>query len=248
MEYGGVIRTTGRHRHNAAQREYFEGMVKRTMVPRPSPYLERHLDEALRFGDVSLQDRVLEVGCGMGRYTLLLARRGLRVEGLELSRVLLDRLRQFDAGQHDIPLHCADLADSLPELRDRFDVVLGFFMLHHVHDLAACFAGIRRLLRPGGRAVFVEPNPYNPLFYIQIAVTPGMTWQGDRGIIRMRRCPIANAIAAAGLTRFALRRFGFFPPFLANRPAGARVERVLEKIRLWRPILPFQLFRAERDA
>ena len=56
------------------------------MVPRDTPCLQRHVDELLRFASVSASDRVLEVGCGMGRYTLLLAERGVRVEGLDFHR------------------------------------------------------------------------------------------------------------------------------------------------------------------
>jgi hypothetical protein len=43
-----------------------------------------------------------------------------------------------------------------------------------------------------------------------------------------------------------VRRFGFFPPFLANKSWGARAESFLERPHLWRGLLPFQLFRCEK--
>jgi SAM-dependent methyltransferase len=230
----------GRAEHNARQIAYFEAKVSPRMVPVGSPYLQRHVTEALRFAGLGKDDRVLEVGCGMGRYTLLLADR-VRVEGLDLSDVLLERLRQYDGGRRRIPLHCADLADPPPQLVGRFDSVIGFFTLHHVHDLAGCFAGAARLVRSGGSVVFLEPNALNPLFYVQILVTPGMTWEGDGGMVRMRRGPIFAAMRKAGLERLALRRFGFFPPLLANRPWGRRLEAVLERFPPWRVLLPFQI-------
>lgn len=94
--------------------------------------------------------------------------------------------------------------------------------------------------------MFLEPNPLNPLYYIQVAVTPGMTWRGERGILQMRPREMAMAMRAAGLRRPGLRRFGFFPPFLANLPRARRVETSLEHVPAWRPALAFQLFRAER--
>ena len=226
--------------HNARQKAYFEASIKPNMVPVGSPYLERHVTEALGFASLGSDARVLEVGCGMGRYTLLLADR-VRVEGLDLSEVLLERLRKYDGGRHRIPLHCADLADPPAELVGRFDAVMGFFMLHHVHDLAGCFSGAARLVRSGGSVVFLEPNALNPLFYVQILVTPGMTWEGDGGVARMRRGVIFEAMRKAGLEQLALRRFGFFPPLLANRPWGRRFEARLERFPLWRPLLPFQI-------
>ena len=228
-------------RHNASQRRYFEQAEKSTMVPHDTRYLNRHVDELLSATRIGPGDRVLEVGCGMGRYTLLLADRGIRVEGLDLSPRLLDRLAEFNAGRHEIPLHCADVLDPPPELLGGFDAVVGLFALHHMHDLAASLASIARLLRPGGRLAFLEPNPYNPLYYVQIALRPGMTWEGDGGLVRIRRGPISRDLAAAGFGDLFWTRFGFFPPFLTNGPLGA-AERPLEAFPLWRGALPFQLF------
>ncbi len=216
------------------------------MLPSGSPYLQRQVDEALRFGGVSSQDRVLEVGCGMGRYTIILAQRGLRVEGLDLSPVLLERLRGFDGGRFNIPLHCADVARHPAELDGQFDVVMCFFTLHHLPDLPLCFEAMARLVRPGGRLVFLEPNPANPLYYAQILLTPGMTWRGDGGIVRMRPSLVLRAMKSAGLSGLAMSRFGFFPPFLANRPWGRRLERWLEAVPAWQGFLPFQLFKGQR--
>lgn len=231
--------------HNSRQRRYFEQTAKPGMLPAGTPYLRRHVEELLRFAGIREGERILEVGCGMGRYTLLLAERGVRVEGLDLSPVLLERLRNFDGGRYRIPLHCADIMEAPAELRGRFDAVVGFFALHHMHDLRGCFASMARMLNPGGRVIFLEPNAYNPLYYLQMLITPGMTWQGDKGMVRMRRGVVERAMMEAGLQNCATSRFGFLPPFLANRPAGARAEAVLERVPLWRVALPFQLFRGE---
>jgi SAM-dependent methyltransferase len=232
--------------HNRRQRRYFERTVKRTMVPTDSPYLRRHVDELRRFAALGPADRVLEVGCGMGRYTLLLAQRGVRVEGLDLSPVLLDRLVAYNAGRFAIPLHCADVLQPPAHLAGRFEAVVGFFTLHHVDDLEACFLALARLLRPGGRLAFLEPNPLNPLYYAQILATPGMTARGERGLARMRPRRIARALHEAGLGQFRLARFGFLPPALANRALGPGLEARLERVPLWRALLPFQLFGACR--
>jgi len=234
------------YEHNRYQTGYFERTVKRTMVPVDSAYLRRHVDELLRFADLRPDARVLEVGCGMGRYTLILAERGVRVEGLDLAPALLDRLREYDAGRHTLPLYCADIVDHPQELDGQFDAVIGFFTLHHLHDLPLSFAAMARLLKPGGRIAFLEPNPFNPLYYAQIAFTPGMRWQAERGLARMRRGIVFHAMRDAGLVRPALARFGFFPPFLANRSWGARLESILERAPIWRFALPFQLFRSEQ--
>ena len=90
--------------HNRRQIRYFDPSLKRTMVPMGSRYLRRHVDELLHFADISPGERVLEVGCGMGRYTLLLAEQGIDLTGLDLSPVLLDQLHAYDGGRYNIRL------------------------------------------------------------------------------------------------------------------------------------------------
>lgn len=232
--------------HNVRQKEYFELSDKPRMVPTDSPYLRRHVDEAMRFAGIGPGARVLEVGCGMGRYTLILAQRGVRVEGLDISRVLLDRLRVYAGGRFDIPLHCADIRRPPAGLEGAFDVVMGFFVLHHLATLDGALVALSPLLKPGGRMVFLEPNPFNPLYYAQILFTPGMTWAGEYSLTSMRRGPVLRAMRQAGLERPVLARFGFLPPSVVNRSWGAKLERVLESVPVWKSLLPFQLFKGVR--
>ena len=184
----GELTPEAREAHNRTQLRYYQ-QDKPGMVPSGSPYLRRHDDALVGFAGLQPGQRVLEVGCGMGRYTLLLAERGIAVEGLDLSPVLLERLRAFDGGRFDVPLHVADVIEPPAALLGRFDAVVGFFTLHHLHDLA-CRCGRWPAAVPGGRIAFLEPNPYNPLYYVQMAITPEMTWEGDRGMLRMRRSVI----------------------------------------------------------
>ena len=79
---------------------------------------------------------------------------------------------------------------------------LVFFTLHHVHDIPACYRAMAQMVKPGGRIVFLEPNPFNLLYYLQILFTPRMTWSGERGIPNMRKSLVFEAMHTAG---------GFYP-------------------------------------
>jgi SAM-dependent methyltransferase len=222
-------------RHNATQTAYYAAGKPR-MAPRRSPYLERHVDELCRFAGLVPGQRVLEVGPGQGRYTLPLADRGIDLEVLELVPTMLDLLDRAK-GDRKIVLHQGDVLSPPESVKPGFDAVIGLFALHHMHDVSGCLASMARLLRPGGRIGFLEPNAYNPLYYLQIACSPDMTWAGDRGMLRMRSRSLRRSLNAAGLEEVRLERFGFFPPAIVNRPRGPAFERVgpLE------PLLPFQL-------
>ena len=234
--------------HSRSQRHYFERVSHRTLKPRDSLYLRRHVDLMCDFAEIGKGHRVLEVGCGLGRYTIIMANRGVAVEGLDLSAKLLDELQTYNTSGRPIPTHALDILDCPPEMDGAYHAVIGFFVLHHVHDLDACLSTLARLVRPGGRVAFVEPNPANPLYYAQIALTPELNWQGERGMLRMRTREMFPAMERAGLGELSFRRFGLFPPFVSNRAVGAKVESALEGLRLGSPTRPFHLFGGRRPA
>lgn len=101
--------------------------------------------------------RVLDIGCGSGMNSLLLARRGADVVGVDISASLIQVARQrlaangttgaaFVVGSaHDLPLPDASV-----------DVVFGIAILHHL-DLDLVSREVARVLHRGGRAIFQEP-------------------------------------------------------------------------------------------
>lgn len=232
--------------HNQDVIDYYDGRVKKTMTPTGNLYTQHHLDTLQQTTGIRAGDRVLDVGCGMGRYTIPLASRGVQVEGIDLSPFLLEQLSDYNTSGRDIPTYCLDILDHPPEMAGSYDAAIGFFVLHHVHDLARCFDAVKRVVKPGGVVAFIEPNAYNLLYYVQIIITPTMTWKGDKGMARMRPGVVFPAMREAGLESLALHRFGFFPPFAANTRAGHWLERRLETVSLWRPLLPAALFTARR--
>lgn len=229
--------------HNQQQIDYFTGrqLPRMTVDRSTTPYTTRQLSAVMAAVGIGPGDRVLDVGCGLGKYTIGLAAEGVAVHGLDLTPALVERLHR-DAPE--IPAVVGDIVHPAADLHGGFDVVTGFFVLHHIADLRGAMRGVRAVLRPGGRAAFCEPNPLFLGYYAQIALTPGMTWQGDRGILRMRHRLLARAADDAGLTDFRTERFGAFPPALANHAAGRRVESWIERLPGWQHVGAFQVFSA----
>lgn len=107
---------------------------------------------------------VLELGCGLGEITTLLALSGARVTAIDMSPASLAvaRRRAELHGMAERVEFVAAAGEQLPLENDRFDVVVGKAILHHL-DVARAGAELRRVLRPGGRAAFAEPLGTNPL-------------------------------------------------------------------------------------
>lgn len=114
-----------------------------------------------RLGDIAGK-RVLDYGCGHGMAAVVMARRGAKVTGFDLSSDYVAEARlRAETNNVRIDFTQAD-AHMLPFGDASFDAVWGNAVLHHL-DLAVAAAEIRRVLAPGGIAVFCEPWGGNPL-------------------------------------------------------------------------------------
>lgn len=105
---------------------------------------------------------VVDIGCGMGYFTLGLANLvgpGGKVIAVDLQERMLSALkkRACKAGFADrIVLHCSR-PDSLG-VEEPADFVLAFWMAHEVRDKGLFFSQIFDFLKPGGRLLLVEPK------------------------------------------------------------------------------------------
>jgi ubiquinone/menaquinone biosynthesis C-methylase UbiE len=110
-----------------------------------------------QLGDV-IGKRVVDFGCGSGANTALLTGRGAHVWGIDISEDLLrlGQRRLTVSGRKGAATFMASSAHDLPFPDNSIDVVFGIAILHHL-DLDLVSREVRRVLKPGGRAIFKEP-------------------------------------------------------------------------------------------
>jgi ubiquinone/menaquinone biosynthesis C-methylase UbiE len=122
---------------------------------------------------------VLEPGCGMGFFTLDLARMvapGGRVVAVDVQERMLAGLRRRVAqagleGAIDIRLAQPDRL-GVDDLAGRVDLALAFYVVHEIRQQAAFFAEIAAALKPDGVVLVVEPPLHvsRPAFEASLAV------------------------------------------------------------------------------
>lgn len=103
--------------------------------------------------------KVLDMGCGDGWFSVILAKRGATVWGFDISSSAIDtaRARAEQNGVSDRTHFDVASAYQLPYPDTFFDVVAGQAILHHLGDRGRLAREIRRVMRPGAKAVFSEP-------------------------------------------------------------------------------------------
>jgi SAM-dependent methyltransferase len=92
----------------------------------PDPLLERWASR------LDPRQPVLDVGCGQGRNTVYLARRGLTVDAVDPSRVAIDQLRR-QISREPLPVQtvCASFSDARLE-RSNYGGILMFGLLQEL--------------------------------------------------------------------------------------------------------------------
>lgn len=141
-------------------------------------------------------ERVLDAGCGTGRHLPALRAAGGRVIGADFSAGMLSVARRRAP---DVPLVRADLQRDLPFAADTFDAALCALVGEHLSDLAACFGGLARVLRPGGRLAFTVYAPEMAAAGIEANFEAGGI-EYRLGAERHTEADYAGAIRAAGFT------------------------------------------------
>ncbi|NTW88089.1 MAG: class I SAM-dependent methyltransferase [Desulfobulbaceae bacterium] len=131
--------------------------------------------------------QLLEIGCGMGSDLLQLARRGLKVTGVDLTDAGIELARKrFSIYGKEGDLRVAD-AENLPFEDMSFDVVYSFGVLHHTPDTPKSIREVHRVLRPGGKAFIMLY--YRPSLNYLAHYLTGVPFDGSKG----DKCPVERA-------------------------------------------------------
>lgn len=114
----------------------------------------------------SPEKNVLEIGCGTGANSHMLANRtGMQVLGTDLCEPFIAEAK----AKFSLPnLRYEILNFNQPTRFDGhlFDYIVGNGILHHLYfHLGEALCNMKTLLKPGGRIIFMEPNLCNPYVY-----------------------------------------------------------------------------------
>ncbi len=105
--------------------------------------------------------RILDFGCGAGEAAVYFATQGAYVYACDISAGFLQVVNAL-ATKFGVTVQTTKCDSAkTPYEDDYFDFIYGNGILHHV-ELEQTSIEVERILKPGGKAFFIEPLPYNP--------------------------------------------------------------------------------------
>ena len=128
--------------------------------PNPLVMLEEKVTLEL-IGDVQGQ-RILDLGCGTGRYCVLLAGRGATVVGLDPSLGMLEQAERKVTTACFFELHHGTM-EKTDFPNEHFDLVVSALTLSHLPELEPTLREAVRVLKSGGCMVISDIHPYWPV-------------------------------------------------------------------------------------
>lgn len=108
--------------------------------------------------------RILEIGCGTGIFTEYFSKTNTLILAVDISHELISKAKKRVTPNERVSFLCQRFEDV--EIDLPFDAVIGSSVLHHL-ELDEAILNIRRLLKPGAKFVFAEPNMLNPQVFAE---------------------------------------------------------------------------------
>lgn len=191
---------------------------------------ERRARFLIEHAEITAASYCLEVGCGTGVFTARLARTGARLDAVDVSPDLLEKARLRPGCEH-VSFMLGN-AESGENLRGPYDAVVGVSVLHHL-DCSMALPCLLKVLKPGGRFVFSEPNLRNPQIWLERNVKwlkPLLGVSPDEGAFV--RGEITATLEQHGLARVSATPFDWLHPWSPRPliPAINSLGLILERM------------------
>jgi 2-polyprenyl-3-methyl-5-hydroxy-6-metoxy-1,4-benzoquinol methylase len=131
-----------------------------------SPYLREQYDFS-----VYTRKKILDLGCGSGVLSIVLARNGADVTAVDLTENATKMTQQNSALQElDIKVVRSD-AENLAFADKSFDYVLSWGVLHHTEHTEIAFNEVSRVLKPNGTGLIMVYHKSSIFYYVK-----GLIW------------------------------------------------------------------------
>jgi ubiquinone/menaquinone biosynthesis C-methylase UbiE len=161
--------------------------------------------------NINNTSHVLEIGCGTGLFSG-------KIKQLTNANIIATDISQelLNVAKLKYPNITFQIDDAMKlSFKDKkFDAVYGSSVLHHL-DFEKSLNEMFRVLKPGGKIVFAEPNMINPQIFIQKNIPFIKKWIGDSpdetAIVRWK---FKKLLLNKGFTNVHIKPYDFLHPIV----------------------------------
>lgn len=109
--------------------------------------------------------KVLDLGCGTGRWGLQIAKKAKEVIGVDISKHSIQIANR--TAKHNMIHNFSGVVDDFKSVmyKEKFDIVLATNLIHHADNIDIIMENVYKSLKKDGKFVIFEINPLNPLYY-----------------------------------------------------------------------------------
>ena len=108
--------------------------------------------------------KVLDIGCGPGEFSILMAKAGHDVTGVDMTDAMLEKAR-LNAQKYNVDVNFVSMDVQNLEFEDEtFDLIISRNVTWNLQDIQGFFEGCKRILKNDGRMVYFDANWYLYLY------------------------------------------------------------------------------------
>lgn len=192
-------------------------------------------------GDVK-KKRILDLGCGTGKFGLKLARQAREVTGIDISRESIQLTRRT-AEKYGLKNYIGVIDNfKKPKYKNYFDCVLMVNMFHHTDDLDLILNNVKVALKENGKLIVFEINPLNLLFIPFLIYVGQIKSHLTLEYWRSNIFSLKHILLRSGFNIKSIRRWCLLPTALYNRSLFfKKVNETLNKIPVIRTFCAFHV-------
>ncbi|MBN1348405.1 class I SAM-dependent methyltransferase [candidate division KSB1 bacterium] len=182
------------------QKKYYESVAQELNLWSLDKRQNRYFQDMIRYDNIlKLIPRqrltILDLGCGDGYLSYLMAQKGHRVTSLDLSQARLDKFRQI-AEDFGITQKTGDIKHTGID-EQTFDLIVSSEVLEHIEGYEEAIIEAYRLLKPGG--LFIVSVPHDEPLKQFICPHCLKSFYRDGHVNRFNRVNLPQALAEQGL-------------------------------------------------
>jgi len=170
---------------------------------------------------------ILDYGCGVGpTIEKVIKFNPKKITGIDISDISISKAKKKFANSNLKVELLVDNCENTSFSSNKFDIVYGLGILHHL-QFSKCINEISRILKPNGSLLFIEPLGTNPLINFYRLLTPKSRSKDEHPLVFKDFEMIKLNFKSVHVKYYGFLTLVFFPFYISN---NSKIFKVLMKL------------------